>query len=45
MGGVKSIEVTRLAEADPNEDVWFSIIIFKSKKHRDEVNARVNEEV
>jgi uncharacterized protein YbaA (DUF1428 family) len=27
--------------ATNNEDVWFSFIIFKSKAHRDEVNAKV----
>jgi uncharacterized protein YbaA (DUF1428 family) len=25
----------------PNEVVWFSWIVFKSRKHRDQVNARV----
>lgn len=25
-------------------DVWFSFIVFKSKKHRDEINAKVMEE-
>jgi len=29
------------AGAKPNEEVWFSFIVFKSKKHRDAVNAKV----
>lgn len=29
------------AKAKPNETVWFSYIEFKSKKHRDQVNAKV----
>ena len=27
------------------DDVWFSFIVFRSKEHRDEVNAKVNEEM
>ena len=27
--------------AKPDETVWFSFIVFESRKHRDEVNARV----
>jgi uncharacterized protein YbaA (DUF1428 family) len=30
-----------MAKAKPNETVWFSYIEFKSKKHRDQVNAKV----
>ena len=29
------------AKAKSNENVWFSFIVFKSKKHRDQVNAKV----
>jgi uncharacterized protein YbaA (DUF1428 family) len=29
------------ADARPNETVWLSFIVFKSKKHRDAVNAKV----
>jgi alkaline phosphatase len=31
----------KMAKAKPNETVWFSYIEYKSKKHRDQVNARV----
>jgi uncharacterized protein YbaA (DUF1428 family) len=31
--------------AKENEDVWFSFITFKSKEHRDEVNAKVMAEM
>jgi uncharacterized protein YbaA (DUF1428 family) len=31
----------KMAKAKPNETVWFSFIVFKSKKHRDQVNAKV----
>ena len=30
-----------MAKAKPNETVWFSYIEYKSKKHRDAVNAKV----
>jgi uncharacterized protein YbaA (DUF1428 family) len=29
------------AKAKRNETVWFSFIVFKSRKHRDQVNAKV----
>lgn len=41
MGGVKPLAFTKMAKAKPNETVWFSFIVYKSKKHRDQVNARV----
>ena len=44
MGGMKALEFTQMAKAKPDETVWFSFIVFKSKKHRDEVNAKVMEE-
>jgi len=31
-----------MAKAKPGETVWFSFIVFKSKEHREEVNAKVN---
>jgi len=34
-----------MAKAKPNETVWFSFIVYKSRKHRDEVNAKVMEEM
>ena len=31
----------KMAKAKEGETVWFSFIVFKSKKHRDEVNQKV----
>ena len=31
----------KMAKAKPNETVWFSYIVYKSRKHRDQVNAKV----
>jgi uncharacterized protein YbaA (DUF1428 family) len=45
MGGMKPLEFTKMAKAKPNETVWFSFIVFKSKKHRNEVNAKVMKEM
>lgn len=41
MGGMKALEFTKMTSAKPNETVWFSFIVFKSRKHRDEVNKKV----
>lgn len=43
--GVKPLGFLELAKAQPNETVWFSFIVFNSKQHRDEVNAKVMEEM
>lgn len=45
MGGMKYLFFPKMAKAKPSEDVWFSFIVYKSKKHRDEVNARVMKEM
>ena len=45
MGGIKSLAFTELAKAQPNETVWFSFIVCESKKRRDEINAKVMEEM
>ncbi|MFA6005505.1 MAG: DUF1428 domain-containing protein [Patescibacteria group bacterium] len=45
MGGEKARAFTEMAGAKKDETVWFSFIIFKSKAHRDEVNAKVMEEM
>lgn len=45
MGGEKARAFTEMAGASSDETVWFSFIIFKSKAHRDEVNAKVMEEM
>jgi uncharacterized protein YbaA (DUF1428 family) len=39
--GMKPRSFTEAAKAKSNETVWFSFIVFKSKKHRDEVNKKV----
>ncbi len=41
MGGPKPLSFLKMAKARANETVWFSFIVYKSKKHRDEVNAKV----
>lgn len=45
MGDEKTRVFTEMAGAKSNETVWFSFIIFKSKEHRDEVNAKVMTEM
>lgn len=45
MGGGKAREFPDLAGAKTGENVWFSFIVFESKAHRDEVNAKVMKEM
>src|SRR6185436_20816773 len=45
MGGQKARAFPEMAGANSDETVWFSFIVFKSKEHRDEVNAKVMEEM
>jgi uncharacterized protein YbaA (DUF1428 family) len=45
MGDQKTRSFTEMAGASDTETVWFSFIIFKSKAHRDEVNAKVMAEM
>lgn len=45
MGDEKSRAFADMAGTSNNENVWFSFIIFESKEHRDEVNAKVMEEM
>jgi uncharacterized protein YbaA (DUF1428 family) len=45
MGGEKARAFTEMAGAKDDEQVWFSFIVFTSKQHRDEVNAKVMEEM
>lgn len=40
-GGMKINTFTKMAKLKKGETVWFSFIIYKSKKHRNQVNARV----
>jgi uncharacterized protein YbaA (DUF1428 family) len=44
-GTVKSRAFDEMAGAKDGEEVWFSFIVFKSKEHRDEVNAKVMAEM
>ena len=45
MGGEKARAFTEMTGAASDDTVWFSFIDFKSKAHRDEVNAKVMEEM
>lgn len=44
-GGEKTRAFPEMAGAKDDQTVWFSFIVFKSKKHRDEVNALVMSEM
>lgn len=41
MEGMKSWSFPMMAKPKSNENVWFSFIAYKSRKHRDEVNKKV----
>lgn len=45
MGGEKTRAFPDMTGAKAEQTVWFSFIIFKSKEHRDEVNAKVMKEM
>jgi uncharacterized protein YbaA (DUF1428 family) len=45
MGGETARAFPEMAGAKANETVWFSFIVFTSKEHRDEVNAKMLEEM
>lgn len=45
MGGEKTRAFDEMAGATEGETVWFSFIVFESKEHRDQVNAKVMEEM
>ncbi len=45
MGDQKSRAFKEMAGANDEENVWFSLIVFESKEHRDEVNKKVMEEM
>lgn len=42
---MKGVTFPQMAGANPGETVVFSYIVFKSRQHRDEVNARVMKEM
>lgn len=41
MGGMSGLTFPKMAKAKKDETVWFSYIVFKSRAHRDQVNAKV----
>lgn len=41
MGGMKFVKFPRMAKTKPGETVVFSFIVYRSKAHRDKVNAMV----
>lgn len=41
MGPHKLLTFPQMIKLKPTETVWFSYIVYKSKKHRDQVNAKV----
>ena len=43
--GEKPLAFPVMAKAKADETVWFSFVVYKSKKHRDEVNAKVINEM
>ena len=45
MGDEKTVAFDAMAGAQADETVWFSFIVFESKEHRDEVNAKVMAEM
>lgn len=45
MGDEKSRSFTEITGAGEDENVWFSFIVFESREHRDEVNAKVMQEM
>jgi uncharacterized protein YbaA (DUF1428 family) len=45
IGGGKPLEFTRLTKAKPEETVWFSFVVYRSKKHHDQVKKKVMDEM
>ncbi len=45
MGDQKSRAYKEMTGASDDDNVWFSFIVFESKAHRDEVNAKVMAEM
>jgi uncharacterized protein YbaA (DUF1428 family) len=41
MEGMKALNFPKMTKLKKNENVWFSFIIYKNKKHRDSVNKKV----
>ena len=45
MGGEKTRAFPEMTGAQEGQTVWFSFIVFESREHRDEVNAKVMKEM
>ncbi len=45
MGDEKSRAFAEMTGATSDDNVWFSLIVFNSREHRDEVNKKVMEEM
>lgn len=45
MDGHSILQFDKLMKLKPTETVWFSYIEYKSRKHRDQVNAKVMKEM
>ena len=45
MPGMKQLGFNRMAKARPDEAVFFSFIVYKSRAHRDAVNKKVMKEM
>lgn len=41
MGGMKAMTFPKMVKLKKGETAWFSFIVYKSKKHRNQVNAKV----
>jgi len=41
MGDMKPRSFVEMTKAKPGDAVWFSFIVYKNRKHRDTVNAKV----
>lgn len=44
VGKEKILTYPKMVKLKKNEDVWFSFILYRSKKHRDSVNKKVMKE-
>ncbi|PIN74697.1 RNA signal recognition particle [Candidatus Woesearchaeota archaeon CG10_big_fil_rev_8_21_14_0_10_37_12] len=45
MGGMKALMFPKMTKAKKDETILFSFIIYKSKQHRNQVNAKVMKEM
>lgn len=43
--GPAPLRFQKLTNAKPNETVWYSFIMYKNRKHRDQVNKKVMKEM